>query len=51
MLVGLVALFDVNAGVVLFDRGIDMLDVEGHGFAKPRDLSLQSGHRGMQQIL
>ncbi len=35
-----VAILDVDALVILFDPGVEVLDIESHRFAQPRDLCL-----------
>jgi hypothetical protein len=46
-----VALPDVGTFIVFANPGVDVLDIEGDDFTEARDLCLQSGDRGSQQIL
>ena len=51
LLIFLEALFDVGTRVVLFDVGVDVGDIEGHGFAQARDFLTQSLDGGDEQGL
>jgi len=45
------AAFDVNTRIIFAHPGVDVLDIEGHRFAQPRNLFLESRHGRPQEGL